>query len=362
MSNVINTNSLREVTIKIISELFTGGFSSKEIAENLNNAGFKNFNKLWNEQAVDFILIFELKLKEAMKKDNEETLPQDENYIFEHEGKIFTNSLYVAKNFDKQHKNILQSVNEILTKSNEFGRLNFQQSSYINSQNKEQPMFLMTKQGFSILAMGFTTDKAFEFKIKYIQRFEEMEKLINERSLPKPKTTLEMLEEAVIELKKKEALLIESKEQIKEKETEIKQLAPQVGLLNQILIKDTTTRKLGDFGKFLSQFMPKHMGKYKIIKYCLDKKFLFESRPGKNEVYQKFITGPKALFYIKPYTFTVGNDERTHTFDALEIRVTPHGAKQLLICFLQDEMLTVETFQVVSWKTEQWFANNNNTN
>lgn len=351
MSNQIITNSQKEVTLKIIGECFTAGYSAKEIAENLNNLGLKNGNKLWTEKTVDFILIFELKLKEAVKKE-EESLPQDDNYIFEHEGKVFTNSLYVAKSFEKEHKHILRDIAQIISKSENFGQSNFGPSSYINKQNKQQPMYLMTKQGFSILAMGFTTEKAFEFKIKYIQKFEEMERLINSRSLPKPKTTLELLEEAVTELKKKESI-------IQEKETEIKQLLPQAGLLNEILVKDTTTRKLGDFGKFLKQFLPEHMGKNKITSYCLDKKFFFQSKAGRTEVYQKFIAPPKPLFYIKPYTFTTGNEERQHTFDLWEIRITPEGAKQLLICFLQDEMLTVETFQVVSWKTEQWFSTNN---
>ncbi|MBR1486410.1 MAG: Rha family transcriptional regulator, partial [Synergistaceae bacterium] len=52
---------------------------------------------------------------------------------------------------------------------------NFRQSSYINEQNKKQPCYVLTRDGFTALAMGFTGEKANRFKEAYIKRFNEME-------------------------------------------------------------------------------------------------------------------------------------------------------------------------------------------
>ncbi|WP_415713378.1 Rha family transcriptional regulator [Maridesulfovibrio sp.] len=83
-------------------------------------------------------------------------------------------SLVVAELFEKQHKNVLQSINE-LEIPDDFRQLNFQPSSYVNKQNKEQPSFNMTRDGFSLLAMGFTGKKAMEWKIKFLEAFNAME-------------------------------------------------------------------------------------------------------------------------------------------------------------------------------------------
>lgn len=80
----------------------------------------------------------------------------------------------VAEVFEKQHKHVMESIRELIY-GDEFGQSNFRPSSYINSQNKEQPEYLMTRDGFTLLAMGFTGSKAMQWKIKYITAFNKME-------------------------------------------------------------------------------------------------------------------------------------------------------------------------------------------
>ena len=82
-----------------------------------------------------------------------------------------TSSLKVAEVFGKLHFNVLNDIRKLV----ERGVLNFQESSYVNSQNKQQPMFLMDRKGFVLLAMGFTGDTALQFKSKYIDEFYRME-------------------------------------------------------------------------------------------------------------------------------------------------------------------------------------------
>ena len=92
-------------------------------------------------------------------------------------GKAICNSLMVAEKFDKRHDNVLRDI-EKLECSPEFRLLNFEESSYTNSQNKTMPMIEMTRDGFSILCMGFNGKEAMAWKEKYIAAFNAMEDTI----------------------------------------------------------------------------------------------------------------------------------------------------------------------------------------
>lgn len=90
-----------------------------------------------------------------------------------------TNTRFVAEVFGKLHKNVLLAVQN-LDCSDEFRRLNFKPSSYLNSQNKEQPMYEMTFDGFTFLVMGFTGKEAAVFKEAYIAEFNRMRQAIQD--------------------------------------------------------------------------------------------------------------------------------------------------------------------------------------
>lgn len=86
-------------------------------------------------------------------------------------------SIDVADTFEKEHRRVLQDIRE-LNCSDEFREHNFVQSSYVNTQNKRQPMYLMTRDGFTILVMGYNGEKAMRFKEAYIRQFNAMEKAL----------------------------------------------------------------------------------------------------------------------------------------------------------------------------------------
>lgn len=87
------------------------------------------------------------------------------------------NSLMVAEMFGKRHDKVLRDIRE-LDCSEEFRLSNFGESSYLNEQNKKQPCYDMTRDGFAFLVMGYRGKKAARFKELYIKRFNEMEKFI----------------------------------------------------------------------------------------------------------------------------------------------------------------------------------------
>ena len=103
------------------------------------------------------------------------------------EGQPLTNSVLVAEKFDRRHDNVYQAIGKLLiTCPEKLGQL-FIESSYIDIQGKDRPMYIMNRDGFTLLAMGFTGKKALQFKLDYIEAFNKMEKAIKEVPiLPSP--------------------------------------------------------------------------------------------------------------------------------------------------------------------------------
>ncbi len=92
-------------------------------------------------------------------------------------------SLDVAETFGKEHKNVLRDIENIRkelssdlsgTNSAEFSAL-FYESNYKASNGKKNPMYIMNRDGFTLLVMGYTGEKAMQFKLAYIKQFNAME-------------------------------------------------------------------------------------------------------------------------------------------------------------------------------------------
>ncbi|MCT7720545.1 MAG: Rha family transcriptional regulator [Lactobacillus crispatus] len=99
--------------------------------------------------------------------------------------KALTTSLKVAETFGKNHRNVLRSIKN-LTAQNCAVKKMFAESNYVNERGQEQPMYYMNRDGFTLLAMGFTGKDAMKFKLKYIDAFNQMDELIKSQdSLPK---------------------------------------------------------------------------------------------------------------------------------------------------------------------------------
>ena len=77
-------------------------------------------------------------------------------------------SRLVAKAFGKPHRNVLRSIELILSRdsgySPEFCQQNYAPASYIDARGRMQPCYFMTRDGFTMLVMGFTGRRAAQFK------------------------------------------------------------------------------------------------------------------------------------------------------------------------------------------------------
>lgn len=92
---------------------------------------------------------------------------------------VVTSSRQVAESFNKQHKNIIRNIRGILAAENSANKF-FHESSY-EYRGRTLVEYYMNRDGFSLLVMGFTGQKAIEWKIKYIEAFNRMEELLKKR-------------------------------------------------------------------------------------------------------------------------------------------------------------------------------------
>lgn len=103
--------------------------------------------------------------------------------VREQHGQLWTTSLEVSRKFEKTHKHVLKAIALAVARgSAEFSRTNFRPSVYQDERGKEQPMHLLSRGGFSMVVMGFTGEKAYRWKEKFIAAFDQMERRIIELS------------------------------------------------------------------------------------------------------------------------------------------------------------------------------------
>lgn len=106
----------------------------------------------------------------------EDDTPLPSPRVFLQNGRVLCSSREIAEHFSKQHKNVLRDIDTILGDVGpEFGGLNFEPSSYVTTQGKEQRSYNLTRDGFTLLVMGFIGPEAMRWKLKYIEAFNSLE-------------------------------------------------------------------------------------------------------------------------------------------------------------------------------------------
>jgi len=116
-----------------------------------------------------------------------------ETLLVSREGeRIYTTSRSVAFHFGKRHDHVLRTIKKLLasmsevggglpnfgessTREADFGRRNFAVSSYLNEQNKPQPEYQLTHDGFLFLTMRFTGEEAMKWQITFVEAFRQQE-------------------------------------------------------------------------------------------------------------------------------------------------------------------------------------------
>lgn len=114
-----------------------------------------------------------------------------EELVIMHDKQAVTTSLVLAEVFEKKHQHVLRDIDALKDVSN-FGQMFFE-SNEPDSYGRNRRIYFMNRDGFTLIAMGYTGSKAMEFKLKYIDAFNKMEKQIKEETqfrLPKNLTEM----------------------------------------------------------------------------------------------------------------------------------------------------------------------------
>ena len=112
-----------------------------------------------------------------------------EELVIMRDRQAVTTSLQVAKVFNKKHKHVIEAINNKIQSaenSADYQKM-FVVGTYKDSQGRTYPMYYMNRDGFTFIAFGFTGAKADQFKLKYIDAFNQMEKQLQQQkplSLP----------------------------------------------------------------------------------------------------------------------------------------------------------------------------------
>ena len=109
---------------------------------------------------------------------------------------LTANSRDVAEHFEKQHKDVLESIRN-LTAENSATKSMFIETSF-ESRGKFYPQYELTRDGFSLLVMGLTGSKALEWKLKYIEAFNEMERELKRLFEERKRTEIERAKGIII--------------------------------------------------------------------------------------------------------------------------------------------------------------------
>ena len=93
------------------------------------------------------------------------------------DGELVVTSRQVAEDFGKQHQHVTQAIENLISE-NSLLKSMMMKSEYTTERGRKYKEYLLTRDGFSLLVMGFTGSRALEWKLKYIEAFNKMEQAI----------------------------------------------------------------------------------------------------------------------------------------------------------------------------------------
>ena len=131
--------------------------------------------------------------------------------VLNQDGNLVVSSREVAENFEKQSKHVMQAIRDLETSVENPTNL-FIPSTYQDSYGREQKEYLLTRDGFTLLAMGFTGKKALDWKLKYIEAFNKMEQTLT-IGLQNLSPELQMFQQIFNAVAKQELEVKQAKEQ-----------------------------------------------------------------------------------------------------------------------------------------------------
>ena len=238
-------------------------------------------------------------------------------------GELVVSSRQVAENFGKEHSKVIRSIEGIANFGDTQGM--FHKVSYVNEQNgQEYKEYLMNRDGFSLLVMGFTGKEAMAWKLKYIEAFNAMEK-----KLSKPHLTL--TEQMAQGLLAAQQLLSEKNKQVEHLTATIEQQKPKVIFADAVSASKTSIL-IGDLAKLIRQ-NGVEVGQKRLFEWLRQNGWLMKSGNSKNMPTQRGME--MKLFEVKEGSYVDSNGVNVVTKTT---KVTGKGQQYFVNIFLKGRM------------------------
>lgn len=236
---------------------------------------------------------------------------------------VLTNSLLVADKFGKNHKHVLDAIRELISSAEKSAVLKmFVPSTYIASNNKENPMFIMNRDGFTLLAMGFTGEKALQFKLEYINAFNKMEEAIKNGGFNVPKS----FREALLLAAEQQEVIENQQKQIEEKNAKIEADKPKV-LFSEAVSASNKSILVRELAKLITQ-NGYQIGEKQLYERLRKAGYLCSSGESYNQPTQTYMN--MGLFHLKKTSVICEGESKVYTVT----KVTPKGQIYFINKFL----------------------------
>jgi anti-repressor protein len=233
-----------------------------------------------------------------------------------------TSSLKVAEVFEKGHQHVLRDIDNLKRDLSKFGQM-FAEGTEPDSYGRDRRVYYMNRDGFTLLAMGFTGKEALKFKLKYIEAFNAMETEIQNKKAKgyqKELTGEELMARALVEAKN---VLNDLKIKNSELTVENQILKPKGEYFDELVDRNLLTN-LTDTAKELG------IKRKVLINFCLENRYLYRAqKKGTLMPYQKHVQ--EGLFELKECF-----NEKS-TWKGLQTMVTPKGRETFRLILGKEE-------------------------
>ncbi|EMJ5758777.1 Rha family transcriptional regulator [Clostridioides difficile] len=241
--------------------------------------------------------------------------------IINQNNQFLVESREVAELIEKKHDNLLRDIRgykKILEDSSNLKSQDFFiESTYINTQNKIQPCYLLTKKGCDMVANKMTGEKGIIFTAIYVTKFEEMEQELKKQQPKLPTTYKEALQQLLVEVEEKEQLQLEN--QVMKPKADYFDALVERNLLTNI--RDTA-KELGVKEKTF-------------VLWLIEKKYCYRDLKGKIKPY----SNKMQYFELKEFTTPYGHSD-TQTL------INPKGREAFRLLLIKDGLVKEKECQI----------------
>ncbi|WP_131038438.1 Rha family transcriptional regulator [Clostridioides difficile] len=241
--------------------------------------------------------------------------------IINQNNQFLVESREVAELIEKKHDNLLRDIRgykKILEDSSNLKSQDFFiESTYINTQNKIQPCYLLTKKGCDMVANKMTGEKGIIFTAIYVTKFEEMEQELKKQQPKLPTTYKEALQQLLVEVEEKEQLQLEN--QVMKPKADYFDALVERNLLTNI--RDTA-KELGVKEKTF-------------VLWLIEKKYCYRNLKEKIKPY----SNKMQYFELKEFTTPYGHSD-TQTL------INPKGREAFRLLLMKDGLIKEKECQI----------------